>query len=54
MAIKSYPWQIDFALLLLPVEGEKEDTFRRVGIAELPYDEGFKADGLEMRDVTII
>ncbi len=42
-----------FALLLKPTG--KEGHFRRVGIAELPYDyDEFVDDGWEMRDVTII
>ncbi len=50
---KNCPLNI-IALLLLQVDDKATETYRRVGMAEVPNVDGLVEEGLEMKDVCII
>ena len=57
--ISSWKWdqgrpEITLALLLVKVGDQTIETYRRVGIAEIPNVDGLAEEGWEMRDICII
>jgi hypothetical protein len=57
--ISSWAWNegypiIILALLLIQVTDEPTETYRRVGVAEVPNFEGMADEGWEMKDIRII